>query len=156
MRGRHNVHRLTRWIESAEPAAKVSLTESIGRFVRSSARAGLVLLISDGMDEKLPGAIATVGARGHDLMFMQVLSDIELDPDLEGDLKLVDAEAGGAVELTVNSYSLAEYKRRLTAHQRAIEDAVRRSNGRHLLVTTGQTFESVVTQGLKRYGWVRT
>ena len=92
------------------------------------------------MDERLPDTLATLGARGHDLMFLQVLSDIELDPDIEGDLRLIDSESGGAVEITANSYALAEYKRRLGAHQAAIEAAVQRSGGRHLLVTTSQSF----------------
>ena len=105
-----------------------------------------------GKDNRLPFAELD-GRRGvgREVVEAQVPTAV---PVLEGDLRLIDSESGGAVEITANSYALAEYKRRLGAHQAAIEAAVQRSGGRHLLVTTSQSFDDVVTGSLKRYGWV--
>jgi len=155
MRSRASVHRFSQWIGQVKPDQTVKLSDALTVFLRSNVRAGLVVLVSDGLDPGLPFALGALGARGHDLMFVQVLSDLELDPDLEGDLRLIDAESAKSVEVTANQFALAEYKRNLAAHSRAIEIAVQKAGGRHILVQNGQSFRDVFTDGLKRYGWVR-
>ena len=155
MRGRASAFRFSQWLGSIQPDRSGNLSEYIGLFLRSNAKAGIALLISDGMDPDLAQVVAAIGARGHDLMFVQVLSDVELDPDLEGDLRLIDAESSKSVEITANQFALAQYKRNLSAHQKAIETAVQRAGGRHLLVRNNQSFREIFTDGFKRYGWVR-
>lgn len=156
MRGRPSVHRFSQWLGGLNPDSSSKLSQGLDQFVRSSAKSGIALLISDGMDPDLPRALTAIGARGHDVMFLQVLSDVELDPDLEGDLRLVDVETDSRVEITANQFALGEYRRRLQAHQSAIEVAVQKSGGRHLLIRNGQTFRSALVDGLKRYGWVKS
>jgi uncharacterized protein (DUF58 family) len=153
LRGRGAYPRLASWSqESAE--ARTGLGASLRSFAGASVRAGLVVLLSDGLDPEVGAALRAVAGRGHEVWFLQILSEIELDPDLEGDLRLLDSEGGAAVELTANSYALKEYRRRLQEHNQGIVETVRRIGGRHTLVTPVQPLDRLIRSVFKREGWV--
>lgn len=163
LRGRAAYPRLANWARARVPVeagasgngqAMPGLASGLRQFVNSGVRTGVVVLISDGMDPEAPGLLRALGGRGHEILFLQVLSDLELDPDLEGDLRLVDAEGAGAVEVTANSYTMREYRRRLTEHNDALRDATLKAGGRHATVRTDESLEHVVKEVLRRGGWV--
>jgi uncharacterized protein (DUF58 family) len=159
LRGRASYPRLASWASSANqtqadgPAQGLSL--AVRGFVNSSARAGLVVLITDGMDPEAPNAIRQLGGRGHEIAFLHILSDLELDPDLEGDLRLLDCETSADVEITANSYTMREYRQRLDDHLAALREATQRAGGRYALVDPKTPFDKVVKDVLKREGWAR-
>jgi uncharacterized protein (DUF58 family) len=155
LRGRSSFYRLNLWAEKlTESGSTMSLGASLRQFAAASVRAGLVILITDGLDPDIASAVRIVAGRGHELLFLQILSREELDPDLEGDLRLLDGEGGVPVELTANSSALKEYRQRLEAHNTALRDAVLRVGGRHALVCPDEDFEKVLTNTLKRQRWV--
>lgn len=154
LRGRGAYPRLTAW-STREVEAKTSLNHALREFAAASVRTGLAVLLSDGLDPDLPQALRVLGGRGHEVLFAQILSDVELDPDLEGDLRLVDLEGGPPVEITANSYALREYRRRLQEHNAALAETVRRVGGRHALVRPDQGLDAIVRDVFKREGWVR-
>ncbi len=55
---------------------------------------GVVILISDLLDPAADRVIRELAATGSELIVLHVLSPDELDPPLEGDLRLVDIETG--------------------------------------------------------------
>lgn len=156
LRGRAGYPRLANWIEALKPPEQPpeSLSRALKAFAGSSARPGVVLILSDGLDPDAPNAIRALGGRGHEVWLLQLLSEIEVDPDLEGDLKLIDGEGGVPVEITANGMVLKEYRKRLQAHNAALADATRRAGGRYDLVVGDQPLEKVLKDILKRQGWV--
>ncbi len=154
-RGRASYPRLATWATRPRSGeSKGTLGRELKAFAASSARPGLILLVSDGLDPEAPPAIRTLAGRGHEVMFLQILSDVELDPDLEGDLRLLDAEGGTPVEITANSIALREYRKRLADHNAALVEAVRRVGGRHALLRPNVPLDRVIRDVLKREGWV--
>ncbi|MCS7066936.1 MAG: hypothetical protein NZL85_11785, partial [Fimbriimonadales bacterium] len=91
----------------------------------------------------------------HELVVIQILSEVELDPDLEGDLKLIDAETGEALEVTATSGVLAEYQKRLHAHCEAIVNTCRRIGALYLQVRNSQPVEEILLRGLRPMGILR-
>lgn len=154
LRGRSAFPRVVRWLEEGRPTGEEGLAASLRAFAHASARVGLAVLISDGLDPEAATAVRVLGGRGHEVFFIQVLSDVELDPDLEGDLRLLDAETGKPVEITANSYVLREYRENLQRHNDALREAVLRVGGRHALVRATDSLEQTVKQVLRREGWV--
>ncbi len=154
-RGRSGYPRVASFIDDTRPSeGGPSLASSLRLFASSAVRAGVVVLLSDGLDPDIAAGLRAIGARGHELLFLQILSDVELDPDLEGDLRLIDGEGGTPAEITANGMVLKEYRRRLQEHNGSIVENVRRIGGRHALVTPDRPIEAILRDTFKREGWL--
>jgi hypothetical protein len=127
------------------------LSEGLALFARSAHyRPGLAICISDGLDPAAATALRAISARGHELLLIQVLSKVDIDPEIEGDLRLLDSESGDDVELTANADALRIYKRNLAEHCRVLEEAVTRGGGRVARLTTGQSVLDFLVRDLRR------
>ena len=87
---------------------------------------GVVVLLSDLLDPSADRVIRELAATGSELIILHTLSPEELDPPLEGDLRLVDAETGEGIDVTVDLAALDDYKARLAAWQEGLEDIARK------------------------------
>jgi len=130
------------------------VADALRAFARQNVRAGLVLIVSDGLDPEIANAVRILFPRGHEVLFVQVLGPEEIDPDLEGDLRLLDSEGGSPVEITANGLTLREYRRRLEDHNSALAEAVRRAGGRYALARTDVTLEALLSGSVRREGWM--
>ncbi|HXH60181.1 MAG TPA: DUF58 domain-containing protein [Fimbriimonadaceae bacterium] len=154
MRGRGSYPRLARWADDLKPEGEFALAREIRSFAISGARPGLAVIVSDGMDPEVFNAVRVLGGRGHEVTFLQVLSEVELRPDLEGDLRLLDVEDKSSVEVTANSMTMREYAQRLEAHNQRLVEECTRMGGRCSLVEVGTPLDKVVRDVLRRGGWV--
>ncbi|MBS1723355.1 MAG: DUF58 domain-containing protein [Armatimonadetes bacterium] len=154
LRGRGAMHRLFTWIDGLEQGTNKPVEDELRSFVQSSARLGVVVVISDALSKEAPAALRAIGARGHEVWLLQVLADTELDPDLEGDLRLLDSESARTAEVTINSYTLRDYKTSLAAHNRALAEECGRFGGRYVLVNSDSSLEETVNNIWRKEGWV--
>jgi uncharacterized protein (DUF58 family) len=151
LRGRVAYTRLLEWLRTRQPDGK-HLAAAVQRFAHANLPSGLVLLLTDGLDEAFPDALRALGSRRHEVVLLHILSEVELDPDLEGDLKLIDAETGEAIEITATSGVLQEYQRRLKAHIEAIQTACRRIGGIYIQVRNDRAPQDVIVRELYAQG----
>jgi hypothetical protein len=154
LRGRASYPRFALWCEELQPEGTQSLSSEVKAFARSASRPGLVVLVSDAMDPEASQAVRILAGRGHEVCVVQTLSDVELRPDLEGDLRLLDVEGPSAVEITANSITLRAYEQNLRSHNTALQEAALRAGGRYTLVEVGTPLDRVVKETLKKEGWV--
>ena len=82
----------------------------------------MVILLSDLLDPAADRVIRELAATGSELIVLHVLSPEELDPQLEGDLRLVDVETGDGLDVTVDLPTLDAYKARLAAWKAGFAD----------------------------------
>jgi uncharacterized protein (DUF58 family) len=116
-------------------------------------RPGMIVLLTDALDPDAAANIRILGGVGHEVCLVQILAPEELDPDLEGDLRLLDAESGAVVEVTANRDALKAYRDNLLAHNAALADACRRHGGRFVQVSSNEPLESVIRDRLRKEGW---
>ena len=90
-----------------------------------------------------------------DCYVIQILSQEELEPDVKGDLKLVDCEDQDEAEITVSAPLLARYDRTLKAFTSGVQDFCNRRGMNYLLANTQTPVEQLVAQHLRRRGLVR-
>lgn len=154
MRGRVAFPRLAAWASSTAPEGQRPFDAELKQFAAGRSRPGVAVVVSDALHPQAVGALKSLAGRGHEVWLLQVLSDVELEPDLEGDLRLIDVETGAKSELTVNSFTLREYRERLRAHNESLAEECRRSGGRYAQVVAGQPVEKLVKDVLKREGWL--
>lgn len=126
-RGKARILSLLQFLEKLQPDGEVTdLARVAAGFVRRSQRRGLVLVVSDLFD---PSGFA----RGLDLLrhnryephVIQVHDPAEANPELKGDLELVDVETGTTRKVTVTERNLQQYRRLFAAHQNAVRDYCR-------------------------------
>lgn len=121
VQGRAAVHRLWRHLAGVAPGGGVDFGAALRDLARRRPSPGVTVAISDFlMPLDVLDALASLQAAGQDLALVQVLAPDELDPELEGDLLLVDRETGEQREVAVSQGLLADYARRLAAHTSAI------------------------------------
>lgn len=155
LRGRAAYGRFAAWLARASgDDAPTGLAASLRAFAASRARPGVAIVLSDGLDPEAPAALRALVGRGHEVWAIQILSDLDLDPDLEGDLRLIDGEGGTPTEITANSGTMRAYRDNLARHNEALATAAKRGGGRYSLYRTDTPLEVFVRDTLKREGWV--
>src|SRR5207253_9530450 len=76
---------------------------------------GVVILTSDLPEPAADRVIRELASTRSELIILHVLSPDELDPPLEGDLRLVDAETGESIDVTADLATIDAYRDRLAA-----------------------------------------
>lgn len=135
-RGRSAFVRFQSYLQSASPTHTSGLAAGLRALAAMTRRLGLIWVVTDGLDPEASTALRQLAARGHEVRLIQVLSPLDLDPDLEGDLRLIDAESGAATEVTANGPTLAQYRKRLESHQNELAETMRRIGGSYQIFRT--------------------
>jgi uncharacterized protein (DUF58 family) len=123
LRGSGRVFRLLGDLSAIEPA--VGPTDLVAAARHAAAQLhgrGLVVLLSDLLDPEADRVIRELAATGSELIVLHVLSPDELDPPLEGDLRLVDTESGDKVDITADLATIDAYKTRLAGWKQGFAD----------------------------------
>jgi len=116
MRGSGRIFRLLADLSSIEAADGPTDLVAAARHAAAQLHGkGVVILFSDLLDPGADRIIRELAATGSELIVIHVLSPDELDPALEGDLRLVDVETGDGIDVTVDLATLDAYQTRLTA-----------------------------------------
>ncbi len=151
--GRAQVWQVWRFLADLPLGGETDLERSLAAFGRYRPRPGLTLLISDLL---APGGYAEglkrLQAAGQEVAVIQVLAPDELDPDLEGDLRLVDVESGAAEEVSVTPALLEGYRRRREAFTAEAAAFCRRRGMAFALVDTSRPLEEVILRRLTEAG----
>ena len=111
---------------------------------------GVVVLLSDLLDPSADRVIRELAATGSELIVLHTLSPDELDPQLEGDLRLVDSETGEAIDVTVDLAALDDYKARLAGWQESLEDLARKRRASYVPISTDTPLADLVFAELRR------
>lgn len=133
----------------ADSEAVTSLSAVIRRYQRSNVRPGIVFVISDFLDAgDFRKEMKLLAQRGFDLNLIQVLAPEELEPQVRGDLMLVDSESGAAQETTVNERVLEAYRSVLASYTTSLESFCRATGIGYTMVTADVSFEDLLLKQL--------
>ena len=121
-------------------------------YAASARRPGPLILISDLMDDGWREGVARLAERRYEITLLHILSPQELEPELEGDLKLIDSESSADIEITADFDLLARYRARVKDWQAdwAQFCAARAIN--YAPIETSLPFEELVLSFLQRHG----
>ena len=111
---------------------------------------GVVVLLSDLLDPAADRVIRELAAAGSELVIIHVLSPDELDPALEGDLRLVDAETGDGVDVTADLGTLDAYKARLAAWKQGFADLAARRRASYVDLSSDTNLAELMFAELRR------
>jgi uncharacterized protein (DUF58 family) len=156
LRGRRSLWRLLGFLDKLSPAGPSDLTKALRTFSIKSSGKGIVVVLSDFMDKGgYEEALRYLVARQMDIYAIQILSQEEIDPDVTGDVKLVDVEDDDAAEVTVNMPLLRRYRENLAAYQRGLAEFCTKRGVAFLSTSTRVPFDKLVLTYLRQRGLVR-
>lgn len=156
LRGRRGVPRMVDFLNKIEPTESISLEEGVRQFCLRNAGKGVVVLLTDLMDKRgYEAAMRYLVAQRVDVYVIQVLSQAEIDPDVTGDLRLVDCEDADEAEVTVSAPLIARYKQTLESFTAGAQEFCGKRGMNYLLTSTERPVEELMTTWLRKRGLVR-
>jgi uncharacterized protein (DUF58 family) len=155
-RGRRSLWRVFDFLQQLEPAGPSDLRAAMRTFSLKCSGKGIVVLLSDLMDKNgYEEALRYLIARQLDVYVIHVLSQEEIDPEITGDLKMVDVEDQDVTEITVNGPLLTRYKETLAAFRAEVNDFLTKRGASYLFTSNQVPFERLVLTYLRQRGLVR-
>lgn len=155
-RGRAGLPRMTSYLESIRPVHDVPLHDAVRDFLARRRGAGVCVLISDLMDKAgFETALRMLTGRRLDVFLVHILAPEEYDPPVRGDRRLIDAEDGDRVEITVNTVVLQRYRENVRRFIESVRGFCSRRDIVYLPVRSDTPVDDVMTRYLRRRGVVR-
>ena len=156
LRGRRSLWRMLEHLDKIESGVNVPLSESIKDFCLRNSGQGILVLITDLMDKSgYEAALRFLLAQDFDIYVIQVLSPEELEPELTGDLRLVDCEDQDIAEITISRPLLDRYKRTLAAFLDGAREFCTRRGMSYMMTSTETPVDQLVSNYLRKRGLVR-
>jgi uncharacterized protein (DUF58 family) len=156
IRGRKSLWRLLGFLDKIEPAGPSDLKKALRSFSIKCSGKGIVVLLSDLMDKSgYEEALRYLVARQLDIYVIQILSQEEIEPDVVGDLKLVDIEDDDVAEITVSGPLLKRYKQNLAAFRAGVHEFCTRRGASYLFTSNQVPFDRLVLNYLRQRGLVK-
>ena len=142
--------------ESSKAApAQAALGPRLRAYAGAIARPGPLLLLSDLMDDGWAEGLRALGSRGFEVSVLHVLSPDEVDPGLEGDLKLRDVESGAEVEITADYDLLQRYRVGLAAWRQDLRQFCSARGMHYVPIETSLPFDDLLFALLRQRGVIR-
>lgn len=150
-RGKSQFHSVLSFLESPpEPRGATELLASFRAFTHRFKRRGLVFVISDFFDpEGYEEAAALLRHSRFDVHLLQVLAPEELRPHQKGDLRLVESEGAGILEVTANDALLRRYHDEIDSFIDGLAAYCRERGIGYAQVSTAAPFQDTVLRVLR-------
>ena len=153
--GRAGMGKLFAALERIEPGGDAMIEDAVEALVRVHRGRGIALVISDFLTfGALQGPLNQLANAGLEPWAIQVLAPSELDPELDGDLRLKDAETGWTVDVTGAGELLSLYHEYRQALERQLSRLCRARGGRFRRVSSDESLTDVLFGALRRQGWI--
>ncbi len=151
--GRHRFQPAVNFLASLQPAGQTDFLASARQFISEYPQRGLLLVISDFLDEHdCEKPLQYLADFGHELMLVQVWADEDRQPPWEGELELEDAETGQRVELAFDAGARARYTAEFDEFCDRLERVALRNHGRYVGLSTSVPVEQAVFNSLVASG----
>lgn len=155
VRGKRGAVPLFTFLQRLGAGAGGDLAKSCHRYIQTARTPGPLLLCSDLLDAGWKDALGALSSRPFEITVMHVLAPQELEPELDGDFKLVDVEGGAAVEISADLDLLRRYRENLASWRAEIESFCTGRGIAYFPVDTGLPVEEFVLGRMRRRGVLR-
>jgi uncharacterized protein (DUF58 family) len=156
LRGRRSLWRMMDYLAGVEAGETISLEQGVKNFCLRNSGKGIMVLISDLMDKNgYESALRYLLSQKMDVYVIQILSAEEIDPEIQGDLRLVDCEDSDIAEVTASAPLLARYKKTLNAFVSGAREFCNRRGMSYMMVRNETPVDQLVSNLLRKQGLVR-
>lgn len=156
-RGRAYLLPMLKDLEKMKPAGAGDINQRLRDYAMRVRRPGVCFILSDMMSDS--GAyregLSMLQGRGFEVTLIHILAPDEVEPSIEGDLRLIDVETGRAQEVTVDAEMMAVYQRRLEVWREDIAEFCTKRGIHYLTLDTRTPWEAMLLYNLRQVGVLR-
>lgn len=146
-----HLHLLLSELENIKPGRETKIADSLSSVAERIKRRGLVIVMSDFMDE--PGSVLSslkrLRHRGHETIVFHILDPMELDLDYDKEVKFVDMETGKTIRAQPR-FLEAEYKRKIEAWTKWLEISCKDNRIDYNLLSIETPFDKALVSYLNK------
>lgn len=155
-RGRGQFLPLLDFLSDVQPMGRTDVKASLEEYAIKATMLGVAVVISDLLDpDGYRAGLTALLRRRFEVLLLHLVAEEELHPDLNGDLRLLDAEGGPAREMTVDGPALAAYRERLHGFFGEVERFCLKNRIDYVRCSTAVPFDDLVLRHLRQGGFVR-
>ncbi len=149
-RGRNHFGPLVDFLSSVRADGPTRLNDGLAGYAMRARDSGVAVVFSDLLDPVgFEAGVRALLERRFDVHVIHLLDPEEVNPDVGGDLRLVDSETGEVRELTVDAEALQGYRERLRQFLERVESFCRSAELGYHRVVTDTPVEAFVLSQLK-------
>ena len=155
-RGKVNAAAYFDYLTHLAPGGGTAMGEALRRFATVTRGKGIVIVVSDFLDfGGYEEALRLLFGRNFEVYVIHVLAPEERQPELKGDLRLVDSEFAVSTDISVGQNLLKLYERTFNTFCNGLKDYLTTRGGHYLMTTTDYPFDRLVLEVLCRRGLVQ-
>ena len=153
--GRQASAQLFRHLAALTADGPTTVAQAVLHHLSRSGRPGLTVLVSDLLTPEWEHGISRLPARGGDLVVAHVLSRSELDPELYGDLEVIDRETKQRLQVSLSPEALGEYRESAAAWTDSVASHCRRLGAAYTRTLAGDDLENLLLSSWQEVGVLR-
>ncbi len=154
--GRASLRKLLNFCEGIEGGGDLAIEQGVEDMLYQIKGRGIILILSDFLTTgELKPSFNRLYANGLEIMGLQILSPEEINPDLTGDVRLIDCETRGELDISSAGNLINLYQEYREGYAKYLESLCRQRSGRFMTVSSHDTVEQIVFEQMRRKGWVR-
>jgi hypothetical protein len=154
--GRTRMRQLLHFFEGVEGGGSIAVEQAIEQMLKFHRGRGIAVVLSDFLTfGSLTRPLNLLFSAGLEVWGLQILSESEIQPDVQGDLRFVDSETGETLDITNASELLHVYHDQRLALEASLDSLCRSRQGRFVSVSAGESFSAFLFDRMCRQGWVQ-
>ncbi|QDT42958.1 hypothetical protein Pan241w_30530 [Gimesia alba] len=153
--GRISMKRLFDFLTQIEAGGDSPIEQAVEDVLRTHRGRGIAVVLSDYESfGDLQRPFNMLYSAGLELFGVQILGPSEINPEINGDLRLVDSESGQTLDISSAGDLLGLYHEHRVLLEEHLAMLCRQRSGRFLTINSGDSLEHVLFDQLRRKGWV--
>ena len=149
--GRHRFQPAVNFLSALAPGGKTNFFETARQFVSNYPQRGLVIVISDFLDDAgCEKALQYLADYGNELMLVQLWADEDRTPPWTGEVDLLDAENGGRLRIQVDDEARRLYTAGFDAFAAGIKEVALRNAGKYAGLPVSMPLEDAIFDTMVR------
>ncbi len=152
---RGNMMKLFAFLEGITGGGDAPVEKEIDMFLRFHSGRGVAVILSDFLtfgDLRTP--LNRIASAGLEVFAIQILGPSEIHPDLTGDVRLVDCETEGTLDVSSADELIQLYQDYRAGYEQNLATLCRQRSGRFVSISSQDSIEWVLFDLLRRKGWV--
>lgn len=146
-RGKNQIFRIFQFMSEIRAGGTTDAETAFKLFCTGSRRRGLAVVISDFLDPKgFEGGLNRLRYHRHDVFAIQVAAHEDVEPQIRGQLQLVDSESRAAREVTLTPALLTAYRKEVERFSEQIRRHCLKYQLGYVRTVTDFPFEDLILQ----------